>query len=232
VLKQIIPSRLYGRKQTRPLSPQRQDLFNTHLAELSVPSDLIARGNLIMTDLFSKPYDQFWFEIGFGNGEHLKLEMEQHSNHAYIGAEPFVNGMAAFLKSIEGQPQDHVRVHMNDAIHVIDALADSVLDGIFILNPDPWPKKRHFKRRIVQNDTVEKFVRVLKPGGKLIMTTDIDDLAAWMGDIASANPKLRETSTDRHTPPDGWVATKYERKGAAKGRTQTYMVFERQTLSE
>jgi tRNA (guanine-N7-)-methyltransferase len=222
-----VPSRLYGRKQTRPLSPQRKAAFDSQLAALGIPPTLIARQNITQADLFHGTYDQFWFEIGFGNGEHLKLEMERHPNHAYIGAEPFVNGMAAFLKSVADLPCDNVRVHMNDAIQLVDALADGILDGIFILNPDPWPKKRHFKRRIVQTDTVEKFVRVLKPGGKLIMTTDIDELAAWMGDIAAANPNLHETSPDRHTPPPGWVATKYERKGAAKGRAQTYMIFEK-----
>lgn len=181
-----------------------------------------------MPDFFEKPCRELWFEIGFGNGEHLKLEMTAHPGNAYIGAEPFVNGMAAFLDSVADMPRDNLRVYMDDAMTVIDALADGVLDGIYVLNPDPWPKKRHFKRRIIQTEHVAKFVRVLKPGGRLVMTTDIDELAGWMAGIAAANPDLRDINPDRHIPPPGWIPTKYERKGAAKGRAQTYLVFEKQ----
>lgn len=225
----LIFRRVYGRRQTRSLSPTRQDQFETLLETVKVAPDKIKAGHLKTADIFKGDFNALWLEIGFGNGEHLKLEMAAHPDRAYIGAEPFINGMAAFLKSVADMPLDNVRVHMDDAMQIVDALADSTLDGIFILNPDPWPKKRHWKRRIVQAEHITKFVRVLKPGGKLIMTTDIDDLAEWMNTHASNNTDLRWTAEkpdDWKTPPDGWVATKYERKGAAKGRQQTYLIYE------
>lgn len=222
--------RVYGRRHTRSLSTARQAAFETLLQVLQIPKETLDRGNLVARDLFDRDFSSFWLEIGFGNGEHLKQEMEANPGMGFIGAEPFVNGMAAFLDSIEASPKENIRVYMDDAMTVVDALADGVLDGIYILNPDPWPKKRHWKRRIVQPEHVEKFVRVLKPGGKLIMTTDIDPLAEWMLTHAINNPALRWTADkpeDWQTPPPGWSPTKYERKGAAKGRRQTYLVFER-----
>jgi tRNA (guanine-N7-)-methyltransferase len=219
--------RVYGRRMTRPLSTSQQVVFDVALDRLQIPQDLLKRGNLGVADIFGKDFPGFWFEIGFGNGDHLKNEALAHPDTAFFGAEPFINGMANFLKSIHGQDERNIRVYMDDAMTVIDALADQVLDGIFILNPDPWPKKRHWKRRIVQTEHVEKFVRVLKPGGKLIMTTDIGDLAEWMASHAAAHSSLQEISKDRQISPPGWIPTKYEQKGAAKGRTQTYLVFER-----
>lgn len=225
VLREI--RRVYGRRQTRPLSATKQSVFESTLARLQITDDALERGQLHVRDIFGQDFQSFWFEIGFGNGEHLKNECVAHPNTAFFGAEPFINGMAALLNSLQGHNDSNIRVYMDDAMSVIDALADGVLDGIYVLNPDPWPKKRHWKRRIILPEHVVKFVRVLKPGGKLIMTTDIDDLAAWMAEHAAANPNLHEISTDRHTPPAGWIPTKYEQKGAAKGRTQTYLVFER-----
>ena len=222
--------RVYGRRQTRSLSAGKKTLFDQSLAQLQIPADLLKRGKITAPDLFSKPVTGLWLEIGFGNGEHLKLEMLAHPDTGFIGAEPFINGMAGFLKSIEGEDQSNVRVYMDDAMTVVDALADASLDGIFVLNPDPWPKKRHHKRRIIQPDHVTKFARIIKPGGKLIMTTDIDELAEWMCTHAANNPDFcwtANTPKDWQTPPAGWIPTKYERKGAAKGRNQTYLVFER-----
>lgn len=222
--------RVYGRRHTRSLSPSQQIAFDQSLNELQIPKALLERGNLSALDIFGRDFPTFWFEIGFGNGDHVKNEALANPDTAFFGAEPFVNGMAAFLKSIQGQSHHNIRVYMDDAMMVIDALTDGVLDGIYILNPDPWPKKRHWKRRIVQPEHVKKFARVIKPGGQLIMTTDIDDLAEWMVTHAANNSDFRWTAStpaDWQTPPAGWIPTKYEQKGAAKGRRQTYLVFER-----
>ncbi|MDB5492239.1 MAG: trmB [Micavibrio sp.] len=228
--KETEPRQLFGRRQTRSLSASKQSVFDEALARLQIPQELLNRGNLKAVDVFGKPFEKFWFEIGFGNGEHVKNEALAHPDTAFIGAEPFINGMAALLNSIRDQDDSNIRVYMDDAMAVVNALADDVLDGIYILNPDPWPKKRHWKRRIVQAEHVERFVRVLKPGGQLIMTTDIDDLAEWMCTHAANNPDLRMTANspqDWQTPPPGWIPTRYESKGVAKGRRQTYLVFEK-----
>jgi tRNA (guanine-N7-)-methyltransferase len=224
------PRRLFGRRQTRSLSASKQLVFEETLIRLHIPQNLLNRGNLNVQNIFDKPFTKFWFEIGFGNGEHVKNEALAHPDTAFIGAEPFINGMAALLNSLRDQDDSNIRVYMDDAMAVINALSDNVLDGIYILNPDPWPKKRHWKRRIVQPEHVEKFVRVLKPGGKLIMTTDIDDLAEWMCIHAANNANLRWTAekpADWQIAPEGWIPTRYESKGVAKGRKQTYLVFEK-----
>ncbi|HEY8190034.1 MAG TPA: tRNA (guanosine(46)-N7)-methyltransferase TrmB [Micavibrio sp.] len=226
--------RVYGRRHTRSLSPARQGAFEAMLSQVQIPPELLDRGGLTACDFFSRDFESFWFEIGFGNGGHLKDECQAHPDTAFIGAEPFVNGMAAFLDSMQGHSHDNIRVHMDDAMTVVDALADAQLDGIYILNPDPWPKKRHWKRRIVNPEHVRKFVRVLKPGGKLVMTTDVSDLADWMTTHAVNNPDLRWTAEkpeDWQTPPPGWLPTKYEKKGADKGRKQVYLVFEKRSTA-
>ncbi len=223
--------RVFGRRLTRSLSPSLQNLHQAMLDKLQIPKPVVARGNLKAADIFPQSFEKFWFEIGFGNGVHLRDESLAHPDTAFIGAEPYINGMATFLKSIEDQSHDNIRVWMDDAIALIDSLADGVLDGIYILNPDPWPKKRHWKRRIVSTENVARFVRVLKPGGQLIMTTDIDDLAEWMATHAINNPALTwtaESPEDWKNPPPGWNPTKYEKKGAAKGRQQSYLVFHKQ----
>lgn len=224
--------RVFGRRLTRALSPSLQALHQAMLDKLQVPKETVTRGNLGAADIFDRPFDQFWFEIGFGNGVHLHDECLARPDTAFLGAEPYINGMATFLKSMEGQNHDNIRVWMDDAIVLLDSLADGVLDGIYILNPDPWPKKRHWKRRIVSTENVARFVRVLKPGGQLIMTTDIDDLAEWMAAHAIHNPALEwtaENPDDWKTPPPGWNPTKYEKKGAAKGRQQSYLVFQKKS---
>lgn len=226
--KDIKRRRVFGRRLTRSLSPSLQNLHQTMLDKLQVPRALVEQKNLKPADIFDKPFNQFWFEIGFGNGVHLHDECVAHPDTAFIGAEPYINGMANFLKSMENESHDNVRVWMDDAIVVLDSLADGVLDGIYILNPDPWPKKRHWKRRIVSTENVARFVRILKPGGKLVMTTDIDDLAEWMAAHAINNPQLRwdaNSPADWKNPPPGWNPTKYEKKGAAVGRQQSYLVF-------
>ena len=223
------PRRLYGRRQGRPLKRSRQDVLETLLPRLSVPKDATA---LNPADLFGRAPRSLWLEIGFGNGEHLTALLRRHPDRHYIGAEPFINGMSAFLKSIadDADAQDRVRVVMDDAIPVALALPDSCLDGLYILNPDPWPKKRHHKRRIASRDNLDVFARILKPDGMLVMTTDVDDLAEWMATQASRHPAFEwraESAADWKTPPAGWVETRYESKGREAGRVQTYLLFRR-----
>jgi len=116
--------RVYGRRKTRSLSAAKEDIFETDLHRLQIPSDSLARGKLTVIDIFDKDYKNFWFEIGFGNGEHLKNEALANPDTAFVGAEPFINGMAAFLQSISGQDDKNIRVYMDDAMTVVDALAD------------------------------------------------------------------------------------------------------------
>ena len=155
--------------------------------------------------------------------------MRQDPEAGYIGAEPFLNGMSAFLKQIEQQPKDNIRIWMEDALQVVRSLQDDCLDAIYILNPDPWPKARHHKRRIVRQDTLADYHRILKPGGVLILTTDVDELAEWMATQVHLHGGFdwqAKSAKDWQSAPDGWIETRYEQKGADAGRRQSYLVYQ------
>jgi tRNA (guanine-N7-)-methyltransferase len=225
--------RVFGRRLGRPMGASRQDAIDTILPALSLKMDDMEReGALEPSALFTAACDTV-LEIGFGNGEHLKAMMEARPDCNYIGAEPFINGMSAFLKSIKDMPHDNIRVWMDDAIMLCRALKSESLSTIYILNPDPWPKKKHHKRRIVRAETLSEYHRILKPGGDFIMATDVDDLAEWMvtetinyGGFAWQ----AECAADWQTMPKNWfLTTRYAMKGEAAGRKETYLLFKKLT---
>lgn len=223
--------RVFGRKIGRPLSGSRQDVLDTMLPELQVPAEQVTeKADIAFSTLFGNDKPVV-FEIGFGNGEHLKAMMEQRSDRNYIGAEPFINGMSAFLKSIDDQPRDHVRVWMDDAIALIRSFPAESLDIIYILNPDPWPKSRHHKRRIVRADTLAEYHRTLKPGGRLVMATDVDALAEWMVTETVNHGGFEweaNRAADWQTMPEDWfLTTRYAAKGVAAGRRESYLLFKK-----
>jgi tRNA (guanine-N7-)-methyltransferase len=226
-------NRLYGRKQTRPLSDIKQAVTDSLLARLQPDIEATkAKKRITIDELFGKAVEPVWFEIGFGSGEHLIGLMKQHPDTYMIGAEPFINGMANFLHAFDsaGLPDDKVRVWMDDAILLAERLPDRSLERIYVLNPDPWPKKRHHKRRIINQENLTTFARLLKPGGILVMSTDVSDLADWMVTEASLHPDFEWTAKeadDWRVMPADWIPTRYEGKGKAKGRQQVYLMFVR-----
>ncbi len=225
--------RVYGRRHGRPLSPSRQKAFDDIYPQLEIPLDLLTeQGDLGPDDLFKPPAPKTILEIGFGNGERLAEAMRHDPENHYIGAEPFLNGMTAFLKDIQNDPKDNIRVLMDDALLIARSLADETIDEIYILNPDPWHKARHHKRRIVRAETLPDYHRILKPGGKLIMTTDVIPLADWMQietEIHSGFVWSAETPKDWQAPPKGWIPTRYETKKARGASKMTYLVYKRLT---
>ncbi len=221
---------MYGRKAGRTLTPERKNVLGDLLEILQIPKDSLKEdGSLTPSALFPPPYKECWLEIGFGNGEHVKALMEQNPSVAYIACEPFINGMSSFLKSIkEEAPHDNIRVLMDDAMLAARSLSDNCVDGIYILNPDPWPKRRHHERRMVSHANLDVFSRILKPGGQLIMTSDVPELAKWMEDHATAHPDFEmsaQTKEDKYTTPDNWIKTRYEQKGAKGAERMHYLFF-------
>lgn len=217
--------RVYGRRLGKPLRGGRADAIDTQLPSLSIPAQFLTEsGDINPSDLFQSPVTRLHFEIGFGNGEHLKHVMETEPQDHFIGAEPFINGMSAFLKSIQDMPHHHIRVHMDDALMALNSLEPQSVDFIYILNPDPWPKSRHHKRRMVNPDNVKAFARALKSGGTMIQTTDIDELAEWMEEHTLQHPAFKLVSRDA---PSGWMATRYEEKGRLAGRQQSYLTYKK-----
>lgn len=226
-------NRLYGRKQTRPLSDPKQAVTDLMLARLQPDiAETKTKKKLPIEELFGCAATPVWFEIGFGGGEHLIGLMKQNPHAYMIGAEPFINGMANFLHSLreEKLPENHIRVWMNDAILLAERLPDQSVERIYVLNPDPWPKKRHRKRRLINQENLTIFARILKPGGLLVMSTDVSDLADWMVTEATRHPAFTwatSKASDWRVMPADWIPTRYEAKGKAKGRQQIYLMFNR-----
>ena len=227
----IKEKRVYGRKSGRPLNASRKAALNDILPAIAIDKDhLSEKGDLAPSSLFNAQFDECWFEIGFGGGEHLSALMRRHRETAFIGAEPYINGMSAFIKDIEDEPKDRIRVHMDDAMMVANSLADNSLDGIYVLNPDPWHKKRHYKRRIINQENLDCFARILKPGALLIMSTDVPDLADWMVTHASMHDGFEweaKCADDWRVPPADWITTQYETKGAKNASKMVYLFFKR-----
>lgn len=225
--------RVYGRRAGRTLRKGRAEALENKLDTLGIPKPKLSENrDLDPTTLFADPAAPLWMEIGFGTGEHLNALLTQFPDKNFIGAEPFINGMSAFLKDLDDENQARIRVLMDDAIRLVRTLTDQSLDRLYVLNPDPWPKKRHHKRRIINQNNLSEFARVLKPGAQLVMATDVDDLAEWMVTQCMMHPAFTwtaENKNDWQTPPPEWIETRFAEKGKKAGRTQTFLIFEKST---
>jgi tRNA (guanine-N7-)-methyltransferase len=169
-------------------------------------------------------------EIGFGGGEHLAAEAEAHPDTGFIGCEPFVNGMAKALALIEAKGLDAVRLHFGDATEVIAWLPPASLDRVDLIYPDPWPKRRHWKRRFVQDASVAALARILRPGGEFRFVTDWPDYAAWTLERLIRLPAFAwtaERADDWRLAWPGFSGTRYEAKAKEAGRAPCYLIFRR-----
>jgi tRNA (guanine-N7-)-methyltransferase len=158
---------------------------------------------------------QVWLEIGFGGGEHLAEQAARRPDVLLLGAEPCLNGAASALRHLDARGLGNVRLHVGDARDLLAVLPDGSLERVFILFPDPWPKARHHKRRLVQQDFAAELARVLKPGGALRFATDWADYADWTLERVGAEPRLgwtAERADDWRIAPADHVATRYEQK--------------------
>ncbi len=224
--------RFYGRRSGRKLNKTRQAALDELLPRLQIPEDqLDEKGALDPSSLFSYKPKKIILEIGFGNGEHLAEMMHRAPDNGFIGAEPFINGMTAFLKEMQDRAlKKNVRVLMDDVMPLVKSLSSGSIDEIYILNPDPWHKKRHQGRRIVNSKNLSEFSRILKPKGSLIMSTDVRDLIEWMVTHASNHPDFNwtaESAEDWRVAPKDWIPTRYETKGAKGADKMNYLFFER-----
>lgn len=222
---------IFGRRQGRALGDERTGVMDSIFPRIQIPSSILTENHKTNpSDLFDKKHDEYWLEIGFGHGEHVAALARQNPNTGFIGAEPFVNGMAAFVKEIQNDPLDNIRALMDNGMIIAQSLKPSSLDGIYILNPDPWHKKRHHKRRIINQENLDIFARILKPGAKLIMTSDVEDMANWMCTHTCNHLEFNWTAQsidDCYTPPEDWISTRYEQKGAKGAKKMIYLFFER-----
>lgn len=203
--------RLYGRAQGKPLSARQQGLVDTLLPRIGLPADGPVDPAALLPDARARV-----LEIGFGGGEHLVAQARRHPETGYIGIEPFLNGVAKALTGIEDGGLENVRLHRGDAREILPRFADASLERIFLLFPDPWHKKRHAKRRFVQQSTRADFARMLKPGGQLRIATDVKSYADHCMIEFSADDRFdwqAGKADDWRIPPADHITTRYEQKG-------------------
>jgi tRNA (guanine-N7-)-methyltransferase len=183
-----------------------------------------------LPSLFPGPVDAVGLEIGFGGGEYLVSEARAHPRTGFIGVEPFVNGMAKVLAAIDTEGLANIRLHHGDAIEVLAWLPPASLARVDLIYPDPWPKRRHRKRRFIQHESVAAIARILWPDGELRFATDIADYAAWTLEHLMRSPHFAWTAEHAdhwRLPWPGFPGTRYEAKAKRAGRKPCYLTFRR-----
>ena len=216
----------FGRRKGYRLRSRQADLMAKLLPRLALALDRPPPDRLV--EILSRPLESVNLEIGFGGGEHLVAEAAAHPEVGFIGCEPFVNGMAKILAPIEADAIDNIRLYAGDAIDLLAWLPDASIARIDLLYPDPWPKRRHWKRRFVQDRTVAMMARVLRPGGVFRFATDIPDYAAWTLERLTCAPDFAwtaECADDWRKPWAGFGGTRYEAKAKQEGRVPCYLKF-------
>ena len=217
---------LFGRRKGHRLRAHQADLIEHLLPRLSL--DIAGPSTPDLADLFDPRADEIRLEIGFGGGEHLIAEACAFANVAFIGCEPYVNGMAKILTQIEARNIGNVRLFAGDATELLASLPPHSLARIDLIHPDPWPKRRHWKRRFVRDATVSAMARVLKPDGEFRFVSDIDDYCAWTLAHLARSPDFvwtAERADDWRLPWADYTMTRYGRKAEREGRHAAYLRF-------
>ena len=222
-----IPKRaFFGRRKGHALRPRQTALFDTLLPRLAIDIDAGAPAD--PRTLFPVEVDEVRLEIGFGGGEHLLAQAAAHPRIGFIGSDAFVNAIAKALAGIEERKLANVRLHFGDAAHLIDWLPVGGLTRLDLLYPDPWPKKRHWKRRFVQDASLARIARLLRPGGEFRFATDIADYAAWTLERVLRSSDFvwtAQKADDWRKPWPDFGGTRYEAKAMREGRTPAYFIF-------
>lgn len=215
--------RSYGRRRGKKLRPGRERLMADYLPQIAIKSGVPVRAQ------FPADIRELWMEIGFGGGEHLAAQAQAHPDVGIIGCEPFLNGVAKLLSQIENNPAQNVRVHADDARDMFPDVEDGSLDRVFILFPDPWPKTKHHKRRLIQTPLLDDLARMLKDGGEFRFASDHMGYVRWVLSFVLKHPNfewIAEGPADWREPPEGWTSTRYEQKALA-GDVMVYLRFRR-----
>jgi tRNA (guanine-N7-)-methyltransferase len=219
------PRAFFGRRKGHPLRAHQASLYETLLPKLALDLSHPA-GDL--RALFPLPVNDARLEIGFGGAEHLIAQALANPDTGFIGCEPFVNGMAKALAAIEHHKLQNIRLSAGDATHLIAWLPAQSLSRIDILYPDPWPKRRQWKRRFLQDDSLAALARLLAPDAELRFATDIPGYASWVLTRVLRSPQLEwtaERADDWRQPWPDFAGTRYEAKAKREGRTPAYFIF-------
>jgi len=219
----------FGRKKGYRLRASMAARFETTLP--AVRLDLAASGAAALTAQFSERIRTIRLEIGFGGAEHLLHQAQLYPDIGFIGCEAFEEGVAKALAGIERLGLDNVRLHFGDALEVLHWLPDESIERAYLLYPDPWPKRRHWKRRFVSRDRMTGLARILRPRGELRFASDISSNIAWTLSHAARTPSLSwrgERAADWRMPWEDWISTRYEQKALREGRKPAYFIFQRE----
>jgi tRNA (guanine-N7-)-methyltransferase len=218
----------YGRRHGKTLRPVQRAAIEATLPRYRI--DLGKPAPASVADLFGRPFAETRLEIGFGGGERLASQCRRHPDAGFIGVEPFVNGMAKLMSAVEAEPAANLRVYDDDATRLLDWLPEGSVDIVELLYPDPWPKRRHWKRRFVSHVNLSRIARVLRGGGEFRFASDIDHYVNW----TLAHCRDHEAFDWQASGPDGWnapfegwVRTRYEAKAEREGRRPAYLRFRR-----
>ena len=217
--------RLYGRRQGHKLRVGQAALVDDLLPRIAVPD----AGPIDAPSLFGddRPLE---LEIGFGRGEHLAFQAAARPDHGFIGCEPFLDGVVGALAHVAEHGLANVRLHMGDALDVLERLPDAALDRAYLLHPDPWPKARHAKRRFMNDGPIGLIAAKLKPGGEFRFGTDHPVYVRWAMMVMGRSPDfdwLAEGPGDFLQRPDGWPETRYEAKARRLGHEVWYFRYRR-----
>jgi len=222
------PPRLYGRRRGRKLRLGQRERQTALLPRVSLT--LPPSGRLEPAGLFPAPPPDIWLEIGFGGGEHLAEQAHRHPEIGFLGCEVFANGVVKLLGEIDRRGLANIRIYADDARTLLAALAPGSIGCVFILFPDPWPKARHHKRRLITPATLDILAEIMRDGAELRLATDDPGYLAWMLEHATVHPAFAWTArrpSDWRERPADWPATRYEEKARKAGRPPAFLRFER-----
>ena len=219
-------NRLYGRSKGKKLRSEQTGLVEQLLPQISVPTEGDINSHILFGDQRT-----MHFEIGFGGGEHLAYRADMLPDHGFVGCEPFVNGVAQALTHIRGGGLRNVRLHMGDALDVLRRVPDGSLSFVYLLHPDPWPKARHAKRRMMNEGPVNLIAAKLKSGGEFRFGTDhpvyLRHALMVMQHHRDQFDWLCKNASDFQTRPSGWPETRYEAKARRIGHEVWYFRWRR-----
>lgn len=217
---------LWGRRKGKPLSARRTDLMSARFPALAL--DIEAPAPADLATLFGAPVSAVRLEIGFGGGEHLIHQAKENPEIGFIGVEPFLNGLANAVASITELGLSNVRLFGKDASVLLDWLPSESLQQIDLLYPDPWPKKRHWKRRFISPNNLDRISRTLIDDGQLRIASDIEAYIAWSLFHCLRRDDfewMAQRADDWRKPFPNWPGTRYEAKAIAAARKPTYLIF-------
>ena len=218
----------FGRRRGKSIKPAQAEALDAYLPRYRL--DLSRPAPADLASLFTAPVREVRLEIGFGGGEHLHAGAHADPACGFIGAEPFVNGMARVMSAVGKQPLDNLRVYDDDATVLLDWLPAASVQRVDLLYPDPWPKRKHWRRRFVSARNLDRIARVLASGGEFRFASDIDTYVNWTLFQARHHPLFEWTAAeaaDWDEPFEGWPGTRYEAKALREGRPPAYLTFRR-----